>query len=222
VFQKRICLSLDFACIRSQSCLKASEPQNHINKALPGQRAQLETQALKEQAHKHETADTAALQPAQEAAVVHVDRQQSCFIDPQPQLQSPLLSLPPHIISAHVLPNVSLASVHAFLATCKAAHSLSISYLADWLQHEPATALHCAAGLKGAGCEELFLELIERPGLLAASADAGEGTPLLYAASRAGFRKAEQKLLQLGKVSSPACLSNGKLLQGVSFILLLR
>ena len=95
--------------------------------------------------------------------------------------------------------------MHAFTSTCKFAHSLGCICFADWLQQNwPATALQHAAGSQEGlgGSEELFLELMSRPGVL--ESQSGD-TPLLYLASRAGFSTACARLLELGMVSRVYC-----------------
>lgn len=118
-----------------------------------------------------------------------------------------LLALPPHIISDLILPEVTLlASVRAFLATCKVAHGLgrSACVQANWLQRRrPGAALYIAARSKrGGGSEDLVLTLLDRPGVFQAAAERGvdrrTGDTLLTSASRAGYARAVRRLLQLG------------------------
>lgn len=148
-------------------------------------------------------AGTAARQPALETAALHqgVHQQQANTSGPQPP-PTHILTLPQHVIAAHILPHVrDPACVRAFLHSCKAAHSLSSFQLqADWLleQRDPTTALLLAVNARRSRNESLLLALLNKLGALAATAEGPAGEPLLVHSSHAGFSLAVVRLLQLG------------------------
>ena len=128
--------------------------------------------------------------------------QQPWSCDPQPPPSTQLLSLPHHLISAHILPHVpDPACMRAFAASCKATHSMSSStrLQADWLRrHRPATALYLAAEPHRGGSQALLLELLKVPSVLAGTAaEDVNGRPLLYWACHDGCCHVVIRLLEL-------------------------
>ena len=96
-------------CTHPQSHPPSPKPRTHKEQASPGQTAHVEAGTWEQALEQHTSANMG---------------EQACASDQQPA-PIPLLSLPAHFISSHVLQFSSLETVLAFISAYKATHNLS-------------------------------------------------------------------------------------------------